>query len=177
MSHFNPPPGTLYKPTAVESDGEPDSEPDYSCDSSKCMENGSFDDDCSASPESASCNDGYHYTQGDDCFMGMGFAFATCCSKDVATSGNSAAVATGYCSWSQCIEGYDARHQDTNTNTYQCHGSKAACDGVCSMLMPGKWCGDDAGDHSMDRPDCPNPMYVGAARGPRGTILFLFFKY
>ena len=58
MSHFNPPPGTLYKPTAVESDG------DYSCDSSKCMENGSFDDDCSASPESASCNDGYHYTQG-----------------------------------------------------------------------------------------------------------------
>lgn len=64
MSHFNPPPGTLYKPTAVESDGEPESEPDYSCDSSKCMENGSFDDDCSASPESASCNDGYHYTQG-----------------------------------------------------------------------------------------------------------------
>ena len=105
--------------------------------------------------------------QGESCVDGYCGAFASENSECFeAHCEEAAVVATGYCSWSQCIEGYDARHQDTNTNTYQCHGSKAACDGVCSMLMPGKWCGDDAGDHSMGGPDCPNPMYVGAARGP-----------
>jgi len=60
----------------------------------------------------------------------------------------------GYCSWSQCIEGYDFRHQNTDTNTYQCHGSKAACEvGVCSIQNPGKWCGDDAGESVDESPD------------------------
>jgi len=48
------------------------------CIESKCMENHGFDTDCCAAPGDGSCDDGYHFSTGDNCFSIL--AVKTCCS-------------------------------------------------------------------------------------------------
>eukprot|EP00427_Karlodinium_veneficum_P062884 CAMPEP_0169327470 /NCGR_PEP_ID=MMETSP1017-20121227/12069_1 /TAXON_ID=342587 /ORGANISM="Karlodinium micrum, Strain CCMP2283" /LENGTH=1703 /DNA_ID=CAMNT_0009422279 /DNA_START=313 /DNA_END=5422 /DNA_ORIENTATION=+ len=53
------------------------------CERSKCLENGGLDEDCCAPPSSASCVDGYRYSQGEVCagawHVGGSDFFRTCC--------------------------------------------------------------------------------------------------